>query len=572
VTRSSDRRPAAGPAARLRRHPETSKADGGAGRWWSGLVPAVVAAGVVATGWALGWHGVDTAAQVFRVDSFRVNGFTLWDYNWYGGHWNLDYSVLYPTLAATFGILAVTMASAAVAAWAFDRLARSELGPAGAAVSYVFAVGTLVAASIGQLTFLAGEGFGLPALWAAHRGHHRLAALLALACTLTSPLTGAFLALAVAAWGVDALRRRDRGAVAKAAALAAVAALPILAAAVLFPGDGPEPYPVIDWLWEMVVAAGIGLAAGRRHRVVAYGCGLWMVAATFSVAVPSALGGNIGRLEDMVALPLGLALAWEQLPLLSPLVGVPLLLSQWGPAWGAFSAAPSAPSTTAAFFAPLDRELARLSAGGPAGRVEVVPTEYHWEADYVAREFPLARGWERQLDEADNPIFYQPGRLTPVAYRDWLLADGVRFVALPHAPLDPAGVGEARLVESGTVPGLLPVWASPQWRVYRVVGSPGIVSGVATLVDYSDGHIVLDASAAGTATVRIRWSPDWYVADGAGCVSPAGSSGAGQWLSVEVVRTGPVELDMSLFQPGRTACLTTYALPAPGAPPASSRH
>lgn len=513
------------------------------------MIAALLAVAVVLFGHLMGWHGVDTAAQVFRVDSFRDHGFSLWDYSWYGGHWTLDYSVLYPALAGTLGILIMTALSAGAASFAFDRLVRSNLPwPSAVLATYSFAAGTLVAASIGQLTFLAGEAFGMPALLAAARGRRTLALMLALACTLTSPLTGAFLALAAAAWGLPALLDGDRDRLRLCVGMAAVAGIPIALAAVLFPGDGPMPYPIIDWAWEMVVAAAIAVMAGRRYRIVAAAAGLWMLAATFSELVPSALGGNIGRLEDMVALPIGLALAWERLPILAPVAAVPLLLSQWGPAWDAFTAT-AQPSTKASYFAPLNQSLRQLSKGGPAGRVEVIPTEFHWEAAYVADVVPLARGWERQLDEADNPIFYQPGDLVPETYRDWLVNNGVRFVALPSAPLDAAGKEEAAIVSSGAVPGLKLLWQSPDWKVYKVENSPGIVSGPARLVSESDGAVVLDARSAGTLTVRIRWSPDWYVVGGAGCLQRANV-----WLSVNVTGPGPVDLQMSLLQPNRTPC------------------
>jgi hypothetical protein len=513
---------------------------------------AVLAAALVALGRLLGWQGVDTAAQVYRVDSFRHRGFVLWDPSWYGGHWTLDYSVLYPPLASTLGMLTVTIVSAAVAALAFDRLARRPLGPGGPAASYLFAAGTLVSASIGQLTFLTGEAFGLPALWAAGRGRYRTAAILALACTLTSPLTGAFLALAAVAWTVDLVNRRPAGRDRRwipTAGLAAVAAVPIVVVAVLFPGDGPMPYPATDWLWEMAVAAAVGLLAGRRYRAVAAGAALFAAAATISELVPSALGGNVGRLEDMVALPLAVGLLWPRLPALIPLAAVPLALSQWSPAWGAFTSAPSARSTQPSFYAPLATALRSQAASGPAGRVEVVPTAWHWEAVYVAADMALARGWERQLDEADNPIFYEPGRLDPDRYRTWLLDNGVRFVALPSAPLDMAGQAEGRLVASGRVPGLRLVWHDQDWRLYAVQGSPGIVSGPAELMSASGGQVVLDARGGGTVTVRVRWSPDWFVAGDAGCVSRDGS-----WVSVVPAHPGPISLQLSVLAPGRSAC------------------
>ncbi|MDA8046176.1 MAG: hypothetical protein M0Z30_13215 [Actinomycetota bacterium] len=512
------------------------------------MAAALLAAALVALGHLLGWDGVDTPAQVYRVDSLRHQGFSLWDFRWYGGHWTLDYSVLYPTLASAVGILTVTVVSAAVAALAFDRLARARLGPGGPAAAYVFAAGTLVAASIGQLTFLTGEAFGMAAMWALLAKRRVAALILALGCTLTSPLTGAFLALAGAAWAAERILDRDPAA-GWGLAMAAVCGVPILGSFLLFPGDGPMPYPVLDWAWEIVVAAAIGALAGRERRALSIGVALYMVAATVSVAVPSALGGNIGRLEDMVALPLAIALAWTRLPLLVPVAALPLALSQWGPAWGAMTAAPASPATHRSFFTPLDRVLSAQGTRGPAGRVEVVPTEWHWEAAWVAPVMPLARGWERQLDEADNPIFYHPGDLNPRSYRAWLLDNAVRFVALPATPLDMAGQAEGRLIGSGRVPGLHLVWQSPQWRLYSVLGAPGIVSGPARLVSTVGTRIELDARGAGQVTVRVRWSPDWYVAAGAGCVSRYQD-----WMDVRVDRPGPVSLQLSLFGPDRTGC------------------
>jgi hypothetical protein len=505
---------------------------------------ALLAAALIAFGHLMGWQGVDTAGQVYRVDSFRHSGFTLWDFSWYGGHWTLDYSVLYPPLAASLGMLTVTIVSAAVAALSFDRLVRPRLGAGGPAASFLFAAGTLVAASIGQLTFLAGAAAGLAAVWAGSRSRWAVALPLALVCTLTSPLSGAFLALAAAAWGLDlALARHpasDRRRAFWAIGLATVAAVPIVAAGVLFPGDGPMPYPVLDWLWEMAVAGGLAVLAIGRHRVIAIGAVFYMGAATAALVIPNPLGGNVGRLEDLVALPLAAGLVWTRAPLLLPFAAVPLAMSQWSPAWGAFTEAAGQPSTHAAFYATLDRVLRDDAAGRPAGRVEVVPTAWHWEANFVAPVMPLARGWERQLDEADNPIFYASGPITARAYRAWLVDNGVRFVALPSAPLDMAGRAEGALVMSGRVPGLRLVWRSAGWRLYSVEGSSGIVSGPARLVSAADGRVVLDALGPGHVTVRIRWSPGWHVSGGAGCLTREND-----WISLQIPRPGQVSLAVS---------------------------
>ena len=81
-------------------------------------------------------------------------------------------------------------------------------------------------------------------------------------------------------------------------------------------------------------------------------------------------------------------------------------------------------------------------------RVEVVPTAEHWEAYWVPTSgFPLARGWYRQLDTADNPALYR-NHLGAPAYRHWLRSAAVRYVLLSKtAPLDwEGGPQEARVV------------------------------------------------------------------------------------------------------------------------------
>lgn len=337
-------------------------------------------------------------------------------------------------------------------------------------------------------------------------------------------------------------------------AMIALALIPVIAAVVMFPGDGPMPYPVTDWVWEMVVAGIVAVLAGRHCPALTAGAVMWAVVATGAVAIPSAMGGNIGRIEDVAALPLAVGLAWQRPLLRDRLIvaaaAVALALSEWTPAVGAITVAPGLASTHRAFYAPLNGELAALASNAPAGRVEVVPTEYHWEAAYVAPVIPLARGWERQLDTADNPIFYQPGLLYPASYRAWLLDNGVRFVALAHAPLDFAAVAEAQLISSGAVPGLKQVWADSTWTLYKVSGATGIVSGPARLVRASADSIAVDVTGTGDVTIRVRFSPDWTVSGGSGCVTEV----QGSWIGLRAVRPGLVTLRLSLLDPGASAC------------------
>lgn len=512
----------------------------------------LVAAASVAIGVGLGWRGVDVPAQLYRVTAFRAHGLALWDSQWFGGHWALSYSLLYPPLAAIAGVATVTIVAAAGATLAFERLAAGRLGTGATPAVLVFALSTVVSSAIGQWAFLAGEALGLAACWAASRRRITTAAAMALAASLTSPLAGLFVAMAMAAWVLGTRRRpRPWGAI----PVGLAAAGPIGAAAVLFPGEGRMPYPVTDYGWEMVIAAALWLIAGRARPVLRAGVLVFVAVATVSVLVPSPLGGNVGRMEDVLALPLAVGLLWPVGPatrrLVLPLVAVPLFLSQWGPAWGAMTGDPGQAATHRSFYAPLLGALARAGAGQPAGRVEVVPTEFHWEADYVAPFVPLARGWERQLDEADDPLFYGgAGPLDVSSYRAWLVDNGVRYVALPHAPLDFAGTAEARLVAAG-VPGLDLVWASPQWRLYRVDGSPGIVPAPARLLSQDGGRVVVTTPRAGPVLVRVHYSPDWQVGPGQGCVAPApDGGGGGAWVEVEAPRAEVFSLHLTLFSRG----------------------
>ena len=173
----------------------------------------------------------------------------------------------------------------------------------------------------------------------------------------------------------------------------------------------------------------------------------------------------------------------------------------------------------------------------------------HWEAAYIAPVVPLARGWERQLDTADNPLFYGQAPLTPGSYRAWLLDNGVRYVALPDAALDFAAQGEAAVIRAG-VPGLRPVWRGAHWRVYGLSGSPGIVSGPAHLTQWGASAIRLVARAPGNVVVRVRYSANWDVDAGPACVTRA----PGGWIGLRTRAAGPVTLGVDAFAPARQTC------------------
>jgi hypothetical protein len=160
-------------------------------------------------------------------------------------------------------------------------------------------------------------------------------------------------------------------------------------------------------------------------------------------------------------------------------------------------------------------------------------TKNHWEAADLAKVVPLARGWERQLDRKANALFYDDEPLTAARYRTWLDANAVRFVALADAPIDYSAAQEAALVRRG-LPYLREVWRDRHWRVFEVRGARGLAEG-ARAVRADTARIDLVATRPGRVLLRVRWTPYWRLARGAGCVARSGD-----WTALDLRRAGPV--------------------------------
>ncbi|HET7523654.1 MAG TPA: hypothetical protein VFJ79_05855 [Acidimicrobiales bacterium] len=537
--------------------------------WWQehalAFAPAVLTLLLATAVWILGWRGVDQAAQLYRVTMFRTHGLMLWDAGWYGGNFPLGYSALFPPVASVLGIQVVAIASAAIATLAFDRVIKGYFGsrPLG---TWYFAVSTVLPVIIGQLPFLAGEAAGLSALVALQKGHRKAAVALGIVSALFSPLAAAFLAMACLAWAAHGSSRRGWMIATAAGSLGVIVVL-----GALFPGDGPFPFP-----WQGLVVTELLCFTAltpfvRTTPAVRWGALFYAAATFFSFVVPNPLGGNAPRLAGAIGVPLlacfltadGPAIARispskfaerflgrtielsPRVRLLAVAIVVPFAVWQWAPSQ---KISTSSPSITSAFYQPLIHELDSLTRA-PV-RVEIPPTLQHWESAYVAPYVSLARGWERQLDIADNPIFYNPGALTPAAYEAWLDEEGVSYVALPDLHLDYAATAEGKLLQSGGVTSLVPVWQSAHWALWRVAGSPGLVTGPATLTSLEPDRLTLNVTQPGQVTLRVRYTAFWSVTAGAGCVGPA----PGGWTNIEASTPGAFVLSASLGTHPATAC------------------
>ena len=502
---------------------------------WRTLIVIALAAGGVAVVWLVGWRGSDVPAQLYRLEIFRTSGFAIWDNHWYAGHYLLSYSALFPPLGATIGMYGTAALAAVTAAWAVDRLLRDALGTRSFLAAGAFALVLVVPVAVGQLPFLCGEAAGLVALVSLRRHHQLLALTVAACCPLFSPVAGVFLLIAIAAIAIA-----ERG-VARwlAVQVGAMAALPLVIATVAFPDPGTFPFPVGDLITTLGVVAALWWIAPHEWRALRVGIFLYGLLAIADFTVPNALGANYQRLA--LAVSPALALAFATLPRRRwvAFLALPLLGWQWSPALPAISATASAPSSQASYYQPL---VAYLEAQHTVGRVEIPFTQAHWETAYVAPTIPLARGWERQLDVADNPIFYTATPLTTTTYERWLVDQGVSWVALPDAPLDYSSCAEGALLRTGTLSDLHQVWHNAHWTVWQVSNSPGIVSPPTRLVSLGTSKFVIVTPTVGRITIRIHYTSAWNITSGDACVQ---GTNAG-WTELIVNKPGRIAVSATL--------------------------
>ena len=395
-------------------------------RDWSGAAVASGVAGALALlAIALGWRGSDLPAQLFRVELFHRAGFVVWDNQWFSGVPTLGYSVLFPVLGALTGPVALGVASGVGSAFLFQRLVHRAFGSSAWVGSVWFAASTATNLVVGRVTFALGIVFLLGALLALQ--HHRLvlAVPCALLCGLASPVAGVFLVVITGGWGLA--RRPERTA---AWLTGAIGITPVLVIAALFPSPGSQPY---EW-WalgcDLALCALFWMTVPEKYSALRYGAAVYAVVLIATKIVASPLGGNVSRLNQYAAGPLLACALWEYRRKLVIVLAVPLIFWQWFPAFDTMAFARTDPSTHRAYYQPLVQYL--TAQGQMFGRVEIPDTYRHWEAAYVAPQFSLARGWERQLDYAYDADFYN-NTLVPSAYENWLAQNGVEYVALPDA-------------------------------------------------------------------------------------------------------------------------------------------
>jgi hypothetical protein len=485
----------------------------------------------------------DLAAQVFRTELFQRAGLAIWNGSWYGGHYTLTYSLLFPPLAALFGPQLVGTGAVVASSYLFDRLVRDRWGVEARWATLWFAAGVVTLLADGQLTFALGVAFGLAALRCLQLGRPTLTLLAAAACPLASPVAGAFLGGVLVVGAVERGRRPDGLALGAGALALALVLVPNLA----FPEAGHFPFVFSSFvaipLWcagALVLTDGVRREERQLRRVLL----AYLLVAALVWFTPNAMGGNAVRLGALFGGPVlaAVLLSRRPRPTIPTWLFVPLLaLAIAGSLYWQLTASVAQiarsvgdPSTTAAYFHPAARWLRAHGAGGT--RIEVPPTANHWESAYLAPKFELARGWLRQLDTTRDDLFYDEKALTVASYGAWLRSNAISYVALPDAPLDYSSQEERRLVLSE--PAYLQMrFRSDHWRIYEVRDPKPLVApigaAVAETLWVGRQGFALDVERPGEFLVRVNFTPYWSISRGAGCILHRGD-----WTVARASRPG----------------------------------
>ncbi len=435
--------------------------------------------------------GTDLPAQLTRAGFAGAHPTTPVDLSWFGGTEAFSYSVVSPYLMAILGVRLTGAVCCVAASWLLARLfvrtgARHAVWAAalGAALQAL----NLVA---GRVTFGLGTVFGLACLVALASGSGRStrhASAWAVLCGLSSPVAAFFLVLCATTLAVV---RRPRQAV----VVGLAAAVPVLLVESAFGQTGRQPFHQHDLLVALGATLAVGVVAGRR-RELRWGVAVTALATVLLSLLATPLGDNVCRLSLVFAPAVAVGYTpWRGrwLPLVLAMVSLPQQL-------GEVNALGLGSESSAGFYAPL---AAEVQARQPViGRLEIPETWAHWDAYVLASTAPLARGWNRQLDVATNPLFFRPP-LDPTAYRRWLRRERVQYVAVPDVTYTAAGLREVDLIRSG-LPFLVEIWSAPGWHLYRVVRPRPIVPRPAELVSMDSAAVTLTAPARSTVHVGVR--------------------------------------------------------------------
>ena len=240
--------------------------------------------------------------------------------------------MLFPLVGGLLGAPATGFLAVLVATWASRSLAPS-LGVRAVWFPVAVAASLIECLLIGQVPYLLGVAFAIGALAALLTGRRGVwIALCAAGCSLSSPLAGLSLGVAVPSIGTLAGRRR---ALWLRQCMAGLAVSKVVGGA-----DGAYPFAARSLLTVVVFCAMCIVVTRGRMRAVNVFAACYLTVALAAFVVPNPVGGNIVRLGAVIAIPMSVWLVPRagtgRRRALA--VGLVLLAALW-PSWSFTSAA-----------------------------------------------------------------------------------------------------------------------------------------------------------------------------------------------------------------------------------------
>lgn len=492
--------------------------------------PAIVVAGSLSVLLAAAYllaapMGRDLSAQMAHAQLGEQHWPELLDLRWYGGYDPLGYSVLSPPVMALLGVRLTTALGYVISVVLFAALLK-RTGVArpipGAITAAICLTGNLV---VTRTTFALGLAVALGAALALVSGRLRTASVLCVLAALSSPVDGLFLGVAGGALFLSG-RRRD------GVILGVSGLVPTIVVGLAFGNGGYQTFATKQALTGFLVCLIVAGLCWRRP-VVRWGALLSAGMVAGAYLIPTPVGTTATRLPELFAAPIIVAVA--AVPVVAIIAAAATVVLLLPPVSITEVLERGDPALSREFYTPL---LDQLRARGVAGPIEVVPTRRRGEAAAVAPVVPIARGWSRQVDTGNSPVFYN-GTLNADTYREWLDDNAVSYVAISSGPYDWASSDEANLVRHG-LPYLQPVWSDPTWTLYAVTNPEPVISAPGQAVARNADSLTVSLPKSGQYEIRVHWSR--YLSASAGCVRPADSG----WSTLVVDHPGTVKIYGSL--------------------------
>jgi hypothetical protein len=476
----------------------------------------------------VGW---DAAAHLYKTTLMREGQSIFWDNNWYGGAYQvISYGFVFYWLAKFVDYSALVIVSAGVIPVLFHLYMRRLYGVTSYLPTAALTVALIIYLANGQDPFLFSLALMMGGLVLIAYQRAFLAALLIGLSAFANPLGVVVGAVFIAALAIS---HRDtmRGTLIRLVLYLLPFVVLRTAATLLFwqPStygfSHPQAMAYVAYAVIGVMVARFSLDPRRRAKETLFLT--FGVATLIVLAVPgNPVGGNVGRFFLVFGVPLLLCVSDVAIP---KVVGVPLLCAiavgqSISPTMHYVHIA-SLPSVHADFFAPA-LEFANEHRD-PNYRSHVVALDTHWEAYYFSIDgHPITRGWYRQDDALHNDVLEQTD-FDAAEYVAWLRQMAVKYVYLPHAPLDVSGTRESEILRSSHE--FRTVAELPDWTVYELLHPEAMVeplgpNGRARTIFIDHQTIFLRVRREGAYLVKTSYSPYWSVTAGNGSVteSPEG--------------------------------------------------